>query len=67
MSRDGKRIVALVLAVEALAKGEPQTLGELAESVFGWSTSRVFDAIDSALHAGQIARNDSGQIVGGAS
>jgi hypothetical protein len=56
-SKDATRVVALVVAVESLAKGENQSLGDLAGSIFGWSPERVFLAIDAAIESGQIAKN----------
>jgi hypothetical protein len=53
---DAVRIHALVKAVEALASGEAQTLGDLAMRVFGWDPERVFLAIDHAVHEGRIAK-----------
>ena len=55
--KDADRIVALVVAVEALARGERQTLGELASAVFGWDINRVFLAVDAAIATGKIAKN----------
>jgi hypothetical protein len=53
---DAARIAVLVRAVDKLAAGQPTTLGQLAEALFGWSTERTFLAIDRALHSGQIER-----------
>jgi hypothetical protein len=55
--KDGERVAALVTALEAMASGTPQKLGDVAEKVFGWPTERVFLAIDSALHRGLLGKN----------
>ena len=59
---DAKRVTALVVAVWAIAKGKPQSIGDLAGSVFGWPTERVFLAIDAAMQAGTIAKNSEGVV-----
>jgi hypothetical protein len=56
-ANDGKRIAALVEAIEELAKGHNMTVGEIASKVFGWSPERVFLAIDAAIEAKLIASN----------
>ena len=62
--KDADRVVALVVLVEKLAKGESMVLGEIASQVFGWDPERVFLAIDAALAAGLIGKNKKdGRIV----
>lgn len=53
---DSLRVVALVRAVEALASGQAQTLGELAGRVFDWDQDRVFEAIHEGVRSGAIAK-----------
>jgi hypothetical protein len=57
-AQDAKRVAALVQVIDAMARGEAQTLGGIASDVFGWSPERVFLAIDAAITAKLIARND---------
>lgn len=59
---DALRVTALITAVEALAKGKPQQLGDLAAEVFGWTHERVSLAIDAALQRGFIQKNVSGRV-----
>lgn len=61
--KDAARIAALVEAVDELAAGKNQQLGELAARVFDWTPERVFLAIHYATTRNLIARNeDSGAI-----
>jgi hypothetical protein len=59
---DAARVRALVALVETLSRGEPLTLGDIAQAVFGWDPARTFLAIDAAVSRGLIARNAEGHI-----
>lgn len=60
--KDAARVRALVELVETITRGEPLTLGDVAQAVFGWDPERAFLAIDAAVHRGLIEKGPAGRI-----
>lgn len=59
MTRDALRVVALLGVLQRIADRKFVSLGTAATEVFGWSTERVFLAIECAVKEGRIAPGGS--------